>query len=344
MDSRERFYATIEQKPVDRPASWLGIPTKSAIPALLDYFGVEDFHALKIKLNDDIWHVDVPYDNPPHFDIGCSLDFTREHKGGTQDERVLSEAGFFENLTDPSSIETFDWPDPAKMIDPIEALRRVELVPKDKVSMAFVWAAHFQDACSAFGMEQALITAMMNPDMFRAVIDRILEFYLQCGEVFYPAVKGKLDAVAIGNDFGSQTGLMISPEFLHEFVFPGTKQLIEQAKSYGFTVMHHSCGSIYPIVGDIFEMGADIIHPIQALAHDMEPGKLKQSYGSLGAFCGGVDAQELLVNGSPEQIIDKVKELRTIFPTGLIISPSHEAILPDINPANVEAIFEGLKA
>ena len=37
------------------------------------------------------------------------------------------------------------------------------------------------------------------------------------------------------------------------------------------------------------------------------------------------------------------KRLKEIFPTGLILSPSHEAILPDINPANVEALFRAVK-
>ena len=49
------------------------------------------------------------------------------------------------------------------------------------------------------------------------------------------------------------------------------------------------------------------------------------------------------VNGTPEQVREKVSELLEIFPTGLIISPSHEAILPDIPPANIKAIFDLLK-
>ena len=36
----------------------------------------------------------------------------------------------------------------------------------------------------------------------------------------------------------------------------------------------------------------------------------------------------------------KVKELRTIFPTGLIISPSHEAVQSDVPPQNIEAMFK----
>jgi uroporphyrinogen decarboxylase len=40
------------------------------------------------------------------------------------------------------------------------------------------------------------------------------------------------------------------------------------------------------------------------------------------------------------EIISKVNELKEVFPTGLIISPSHEAILADIPPVNIEALFK----
>jgi uroporphyrinogen decarboxylase len=49
------------------------------------------------------------------------------------------------------------------------------------------------------------------------------------------------------------------------------------------------------------------------------------------------------VNGTTEEVRRKVRELRRIFPTGLIISPSHEAILPDIPPANIQALFDELR-
>ena len=71
----------------------------------------------------------------------------------------------------------------------------------------------------------------------------------------------------------------------------------------------------------------------------MEPTRLKQDFGDKVSFCGGVDAQNLLVRGTAAAVTAKVRELKTIFPTGWIISPSHEAILPDIPPANVEAMF-----
>ena len=135
---------------------------------------------------------------------------------------------------------------------------------------------------------------------------------------------------------------MVDPDSLRRYVFPGTKALIDQAKSYGLTVVHHSCGSIHPIVDDLFQLGVDAIHPIQAKAKDMNAEKLKADFAGHGCFFGGVDAQHLLVNGTPEQVAADVRRLKALFPTGLILSPSHEAILPDINPANVEALFKAV--
>jgi uroporphyrinogen decarboxylase len=49
------------------------------------------------------------------------------------------------------------------------------------------------------------------------------------------------------------------------------------------------------------------------------------------------------VNGTPDQVIKKVLKLRLIFPMGLGISPSHEVILPDIPPRNIEAMLAAIK-
>ena len=61
MNSRERFLATIERRPVDRPACWLGMPTPSAIPGLCKFYGVDTFNELKIACGDDFYAVEIPY-------------------------------------------------------------------------------------------------------------------------------------------------------------------------------------------------------------------------------------------------------------------------------------------
>lgn len=342
MTHKDRFLATLANAPVDRPASWLGLPVPDAEPALIKHFNVSSIEELKVRIDDDIFPVEVPYNYPPSNHIACAFDFAKINHLDTPDERTLTAPGFFEDYNEVADLDKFEWPDPAKYLDKDESLRRVKTIDAGYARMGIMWSAHFQDACSAFGMEHALMVMLTNPEMFQAVIDRITDFYLKANEIFYEATKGHLDAVLIGNDFGSQTGLMVDPAMLQAYVFPGTKKLIDQAKSYGLKVMHHSCGSIFPIIDDLHNLGTDIIHPIQALAEDMDAPNLKNNFGGKVAFCGGVDAQYLLVNGSPGEVSKKVEELVELFPTGLIISPSHEAILTDIPPANIEALFSTL--
>ncbi|MBK5195619.1 MAG: hypothetical protein JJE08_06260 [Proteiniphilum sp.] len=343
MTRKERFYATIERKSVDRPASWLGEPVPAAVPGLMNYFDAKDEFELKNAIHDDVFSVNVPYSSEHSSHITTAFQFAKVASDGTPDKRTLTAPGFFEDYHNPSDVDKFPWPDPSKHIDPAACKAVVDAAPQDVAVMGMMWSAHFQDACSAYGMEKALMGMMLEPQLFDAVIDRITEFYLQGNEIFYQAAKHRLDAVLIGNDFGSQTGLMLSPELLRKHVFRGTKKLIDQAHSYGFKVIHHSCGAIRDIIPDLIDLGVDAVHPIQALATGMEPEKLAKDFGKNVSFCGGVDAQNLLVNGSPKDIEETVKRLMGIFPTGLIISPSHEAILPDVDPANVEALFRTLQ-
>ena len=342
MTHKERFLATVERRPVDTPACWLGMPTPDAHEGLFDHFKVTSVDELKTKIDDDVYPVELPYHSPTSDAIYMAFDFAKKRRAGEK-ERTLTAPGFFEDYSDPLRVDDFDWPDPVRYIDPEECKSVLDDVSEDYAVLAVVWSAHFQDACSAFGMETALVKMFTEPEMFRAVIDRITDFYLKANGIFYRATGGKLDAVLIGNDFGSQTGLMLSPEFIRRFVWPGTKRLADQAKEYGLKVIHHSCGSIYDIIPDLIQLGVDVIHPIQALAVNMEAERLRKDFGERVSFCGGVDAQELLVRGTPERIRDKVRELKKILPTGLIISPSHEAILPDISPANVDALFSEVR-
>lgn len=343
MDHKERFFATVNYEAVDRPASWLGLPVPAAEPELMKYFKVSSIDGLRMLLDDDIYPIEVPYNFPPSNHVACAFKFAKIDHLDKPDERTLTAPGFFEDYSDPGDVEKFPWPDPALYLDRKESARRVNAAPSDRIKMGILWSAHFQDACAAFGMEHALMTMFQNPDMFQAVIDRITDFYLRANEIFYESTRGKLDVILIGNDFGSQTGLMVDPDSLRKLVFPGTKKLIDQAKTYGLKVMHHSCGSVFPLIQDLADLGADIIHPIQALASEMDAPNLKGHFDGKVAFCGGVDAQNLLVNGSPEEVQNKVHELKALFPTGLIVSPSHEAILPDIPPANIRALFSALK-
>ena len=341
MNSLERFYATAERRPVDRPAAWLGMPDPQALPGLFSYYGVKDIHELKMAVGDDFYAVEVPYESETAHAIYAAFDW---YKNGEVDamNRTLTAPGCFHDAEDMEDL-VFDWPDPAAYIDAAECRRRVEMAPEGKTVLGILWSAHFQDTCAAFGMETALMNMIAAPELYEAVNKKVLEFYLKANRIFYEATKGKLHAVLIGNDMGSQRGLMISPELVRRFVIPGCRRLTEQAHSYGLKVIYHSCGAISDIIPDLIDAGVDIIHPIQALAAGMEPEGLKEKFGDRVSFCGGVDTQELLVHGTPEDVRKKVEELKRLFPTGLILSPSHEAILPDVPPENIGALFEAVR-
>ena len=319
------------------------MPVPAAYENLFKHFKVHNLLELKLKLDSDIWEIDVPYNHPPNNHIAMAFDFPK--KGQDMEHRTLTAPGFFEDYTDPlkDDINAFDWPDPAEHIDPEECRNVIEEVPEGYLIMGVLWSAHFQDIYSAFGMSTAFVKMLRYPVIFNAVHDRIVEFYLKANKIFYEATKGMLDAVLIGNDFGGQKRLMLSPENIRKFAMPGAKKIVDQAKSYGLKVIYHSCGSIFEAIPEFIKIGVDAIHPIQALAASMEPERLKNQFFDRVSFCGGVDAQELLVFGTPNQIREKVYKLKKIFPTGLIISPSHEAILPDIPPENIEALFQAVK-
>ncbi|MDF2513800.1 MAG: Uroporphyrinogen-III decarboxylase [Herbinix sp.] len=339
MNSRERFFATVNREPVDRPAAWIGMPDIKAQPALFDYYGVKDIHELKLAVGDDFYAIEIPYQSPTANAIFAAFDWYMDGNVNSED-RTLTADGCFKDAEELEDLEFFEWPDPAKYIDVEECKRRIDQAPEDKVRLAMCWSAHFQDTCASFGMETALMNMLANPEVYAAVDEKIVDFYLKANEIFFEATKGKLDAVLIGDDVGSQRGLILSPQCVRDFVIPGCKKLVEQAHSYGLKVIFHSCGSIVDIIPDLIEAGVDVIHPIQALAAGMEPQNLKEKFDGKVSFCGGVDTQDLLVHGTPDMVRDKVQELRTIFPTGLIVSPSHEAVMKDIPPANIHALFE----
>jgi len=337
MNSVERFLKTIAREQVDRPASWLGLPDAASLPALYKHFGVAGFEELKRKIDDDIWTVELPYDSPYFKHIDNPHPFAKD-AAVNNEERTLGAPGVFEDCDDIAEVERFNWPNPELYISPEKCRQVIADAPTDKALLGILWSAHFQDTCAAFGMENAFMAMVSTPDIFAAINNRIVNFYLKANKIFYENTKGKLHAVLVGNDLGCQQGLMISPEMVRKFVLPGAEKLVKQAHSYGLKVIYHSCGGVTEIFDDLIAIGVDVLHPIQALAVGMEPVQLKRDFAN-SSFCGGVCTQELLVNGTPEMVAAKVQELRELFPTGLIISPSHEAILPDIAPANIEALF-----
>jgi uroporphyrinogen decarboxylase len=118
----------------------------------------------------------------------------------------------------------------------------------------------------------------------------------------------------------------MSPETYREVIKPWHKKIFrfihEQA---GVKILLHCCGSIYPLIDDLIDAGVDILNPVQTRAKDMDPEKLKETFGNRIVFWGGIDEQYLLPKGTKNEIREEVKKMINIMGKdgGYILAPGH---------------------
>ena len=126
----------------------------------------------------------------------------------------------------------------------------------------------------------------------------------------------------------------------------GIKEMFQEFRGVksDIKIAWHSCGSIIPIVPDFIEIGLDILNPIQPLAAQMEPKFLKDTFGQELIFFGGIDIQDLMPNGTPEQIKVEVDRRIDILGKdgGYIIAPAHN-IQVDTSVENILSFFNSVK-
>ena len=107
----------------------------------------------------------------------------------------------------------------------------------------------------------------------------------------------------------------------------------------GATFFHHSCGSIYRLIPDLIRADVRILNPTQPRTKDMEPARLKREFGDALVFYGGVDTQELLPRGTPQEVYDSTRELASVLAPGggFILSAAH-TLQADVPMENVIAM------
>ncbi|MDD5687586.1 MAG: uroporphyrinogen decarboxylase family protein [Elusimicrobia bacterium] len=156
------------------------------------------------------------------------------------------------------------------------------------------------------GMENILMDIVLNQEFVEELLRGITDYILQTMKILFN--RFQFDGIFISDDYGTQKALVMSPDYWRRFIKPLLKEIYTFAKSNGRIVFHHSCGNIYPIIGDMIDIGLDILHPIQPEAMDIF--KLKKEFGKCLTFCGGLKTQQLLPYGTPEDIRNEVKILK----------------------------------
>ena len=285
--------------------------------------------AVRRRLGDDFVWISpewTAYRHPegrPIFEIG--------RKGDS-----LNAPGVFAETESAQEVDDFPWPNP-DYLDFDECLAELRAAGPVYRASGF-WSPFFHIVADFFGMDNYFVKMYADPDVVHAVTRHVVDFYLEANRRFYAVAGDLVDGYFFGNDFGTQLDLLISPDSFREFVFPYFRELTEQGHEYGQQVILHSCGSIYKVIPDLLSLGVDALHPLQARAANMEAERLGSEFGGAVAFVGGVDTQDLLVNGTPEEVEADVRRVATALGPYVVISPSHEALLPNVPPANVLAM------
>ena len=331
MNSREKVLRIFKRKSTGEAAFWTGHPNDETIPIYSKEWGIEPTReAIYSYLDDDArWLNAEQYyfhpDNLPMFDTGFQV-----NKSNT-----LSSAGCFAETEDVKEVEKYPWPD-VKYLDFTDMYNVIDTF-QDKMVMTGMWCPFFHLLHDFFGMENYFIKMYTDPDVVQAVTERMVDFYLQANAKWFDIIGDRMDAIFFGNDFGSQLDMLVSPEMFAKFIMPSFRKITAQAKTRGYKVVLHSCGAIESVIPQLIDAGVDCLHPIQAKARNMDAVSLARKYGNDIVFMGGVDTQDLLPFGTPEQVYDEVMRLREIFGPNFIVSPSHEA-MPDTPPENMEAM------
>jgi uroporphyrinogen decarboxylase len=195
-------------------------------------------------------------------------------------------------------------------------------------------------------MEQFLVDLVESPAKAGALLDKLLEMHLANLDRILPAVDGLVDLIQMGDDFGSQNALQISPRLYRQVFKPRQKILYDKIKrESGLRVFLHSCGSIVDILPDLIEIGVEIVNPVQTSARGMDPAWLKREFGrDLVFWGGGCDTQQVLPEATPEEIRDHVAErIQTFAPGGGFIFNQIHNIMPHVPPANIAAMVGAVR-
>jgi len=333
MTSRERIRKIISGEPADRCGFWLGNPHDDTWPVLHGYFGTKTEEELRRKLNDDFrWMT-------PQFFPGVYRDPDGgEIFGAGLDKECHGQAGPFADCEDPGEVDDYPWPDPERLCfdDFLETLGSAGEVYR----ASGFWTCFYHNVMDLFGMNNYMVKMYTHPEVVHAVTDRVCGFYYEANERFFERAGDLVDAFFFGNDFGTQLDLIMSPEHFDEFIMPWFRRFTEQGHRHGCRVILHSCGAIHKVIDRLIDAGVDCLHPLQAKAANMDAETLARDFGGRIAFMGGIDTQDLLVNGTPGDVRAEVRRVKELLGPAYIVSPSHEAILPNVPPENIAALAE----
>ena len=366
LTSRQRVEIALEHKEPDRVPLDITMTAKP-YQNLIEYLSISDdywwddwghvfpkYEVLK-KLNIDVMHIPFGITAKGLWDKH-SLSFKDEW--GCLKKRVEDKNGGFlyqledHPLQDAKSIEdilSYKWPE---MDEPkLEGLQAYvkELYEETDFALTMNFGGNiFERAHYLRGMENFFVDLLVNPEMAKAVMQKILDINLHRDRQILKAVGKYLTYFRIqGEDLGSQASPLISLDVFRKMVKPYLQKEWQEAKKE-FLIQNpkgklaiHSCGAVFGFIEDFIEMGADILNPVQPNAVGMDTRLIKEKFGDHLSFHGAINSQEAIALGTTLDLLKEV-ELRIndlAAGGGYILSPSHN-IQSEVAPQKIIAMYQ----
>ena len=237
-----------------------------------------------------------------------------EHFGGPKEN--LSEWGFKwirrdETMGQPAEAVVKTWDDFDKLTvpDPFDKHRFARVGPVrdeygDRYYIASLVLTGFTLMTFIRGFENTLEDLHLGRGKIGELADAVFGFE----EDVIKLLPGYgFDAVSFYDDWGTQSGLMVSPSLWRDFFKPRYKKQFELARNSGLDVYFHCCGYIYDIIPDFIDIGVNLFNISQPNLYDIK--KLGRDFGGKVSFVCPVSYQTTSITGTREEIYRDVREL-----------------------------------
>lgn len=246
-------------------------------------------------------------------------------------------------------IEAFPWPD---MSDPTRyaGVRAEAQRLRDEGEFAAIgcpWLAFpLERAFSQQGTDTFLANLAGEPEFAEALLWKTQSLCNQLMDGFLRECGDLIDMVKIGDDLGSQVGLLMSPAMYRRILKPIHADQIAFIKARTKApIVFHTDGDVYDLLPDFIEIGVDVLNPVQASAGGMSDfADLKKRFGRNLVFCGGMDTHHVLPQGSTADVRAEVKRvIETLGADGGYMLGAVHTVMGDVPPENVLAMVDAVE-
>lgn len=339
MTAKERVLRAIKHQETDRVPIDFNGATATLNAQLLKLYRADDNEQLLKAMHVDVRRLHgLTYVGEQRYANGEKADFwgVSQTAMNDGDSSALSP---FANVTTVDEVEAFKWPSISDFADLNDIDAQLDAY-RDYAVNACTWSGIFHNYIWMCGFENCLVYMHTQPDVARAILRNITDFWISYTTKILEIGKDRIDMVDSFNDFGMQSGLLMSPDMLKEFILPELKRYFDATKIYGAKGYLHSCGSVESIIPELVRIGVDILDPMQVSAKNMSPEYLKEQYGGMITFHGGIDTQHVLPEGTPDEIRNEVRRIINIMrPDGGYILAGSQLFEVDIPAENVMAMY-----